>query len=134
MSVFQMELNNYPPFYLAKEWRLCSMGLHCLGFVRVLYDALICLGYDGDAPVYRCRLFRFHNLDRCEISVMIPHDPVHPWLGSIIDSEPNTGVEMIVHIALTSVCEDRLAATAALPIALLLIQNQENLYGSSALR
>jgi hypothetical protein len=32
----------------------------------------------------------------------------------------------MAHIALTSLCEDRLAATAALPIALLLIQNQEN--------
>jgi hypothetical protein len=30
------------------------------------------------------------------------------------------------HIALTSLCEDRLTATAALPIALLQIQNQEN--------
>jgi hypothetical protein len=33
---------------------------------------------------------------------------------------------MIAHIALTSLCEDRLAATAALPIAVLPIQNQEN--------
>jgi hypothetical protein len=47
-------------------------------------------------------------------------------LGSIIGSEPDTGIEMMVHIALTSLCEDRLAATAALPIALLPIQNQVN--------
>jgi hypothetical protein len=33
---------------------------------------------------------------------------------------------MMAHIALTSLCEDRLVATAALPIVLLLIQNQEN--------
>jgi hypothetical protein len=33
---------------------------------------------------------------------------------------------MMVHIALTSMCEDCLAPTAALPIALLPIQNQEN--------
>jgi hypothetical protein len=32
----------------------------------------------------------------------------------------------MAHIALTSLCEDHLAATAALPIALLLIRNQEN--------
>jgi hypothetical protein len=32
----------------------------------------------------------------------------------------------MAHIALTSLCEDHLAATAALPITLLLIQNQEN--------
>jgi catechol 2,3-dioxygenase-like lactoylglutathione lyase family enzyme len=53
MSVFQMDLNDYPHFYLADNGRLCSTGQHCSGFPRVLYDALIRLGYDGDAPVYR---------------------------------------------------------------------------------
>jgi hypothetical protein len=33
---------------------------------------------------------------------------------------------MMVHIALTSLCEDHLVATAALPIVLLPIRNQEN--------
>jgi hypothetical protein len=54
MSVFQMELNDYPHFDLTEDMTLCSMGQHCPGFPRVLYDALIRLGYDGDAPVYRC--------------------------------------------------------------------------------
>jgi hypothetical protein len=58
--------------------------------------------------------------------VTIPLDPAHPWSGSIVASEPDTGVEMMAHITLTSLCEDRLIATAALPIVLLLIQNQEN--------
>jgi hypothetical protein len=57
----------------------------------------------------------------------IAFDPTEPWSGSVIGSEPNTGVEMMVHIALTSLCEDHLTATAALPITLLLIRNQENL-------
>jgi hypothetical protein len=48
---------------------------------------------------------------------------MEPWSGSVIGSEPNTGVEMMRHITLTSLCEDHLAATAALPIALLPIQN-----------
>jgi hypothetical protein len=91
----------------------------------VLYDAVIHLGYDGDALVYRCRLSMAHGFDRCEVSVTIPFDPMEPWLGSIISSEPDTGVEMVAHIALTSLCEDRLTATAALPIAFLLIQYQE---------
>jgi hypothetical protein len=52
--------------------------------------------------------------------------PTEPWSGSIIGSEPDTGVELMVHITLTSLSEDHLAATAALPIALLPIQNQEN--------
>jgi hypothetical protein len=54
MSVFQMELNDYPHFDLAEDGTLCSMGQHCPGFLRVVYDVLIRLGYDGDAPVYRC--------------------------------------------------------------------------------
>jgi hypothetical protein len=57
----------------------------------------------------------------------MPFDPTKPWSGSIIGSEPDTGVEMMPHIALTSLHEDRLTATAALPIVLLLIQDQENL-------
>jgi hypothetical protein len=121
MSAFQMELNDYLHFYFTEDGKLCFMGQHCPGFMRVLYDALIHLCYDGDAPVYRCRLSKVHDLDRCEVSVTIPFNPVHPWSGSVVGSEPDTSVEMMVHIALTSLCKDRLVATAALPIALLLI-------------
>jgi hypothetical protein len=92
----------------------------------VLYDALIHLGYDGDAPVYCCRLYRVHGLDMCEVSMTIPFDHVETWSGSVIGSGPDTSVEIMVHIPLTSVCEDRLAITAALHIGLLPIQNQEN--------
>jgi hypothetical protein len=104
------------------------MGLHCPGFPRVLHNTLIRLGYDGDVPVYRCQLSRVHDLDMCKVRVTIPldHDPVHPWSGSIVGSEPDTSVEMMAHITLTSLCEDRLTATAALPIELLPIQSQEN--------
>jgi hypothetical protein len=126
MFASQMELNDYPHFYLTDDGRLCSTGQHCLGFPRVLYDALIRLGYDGDAPVYHCRLSRVHDLDRCEVSVLIPIDPTKPWSGSNIGSEPNTSVEMMAHIALTSLCKDHLTATAALPIVLLSIWDQEN--------
>jgi hypothetical protein len=126
LSVFQMEPNDYPHFYLAEDGRLCSTGPHCPGFPRVLYDALIRLGYDADAPVYRCRVSKVHNLDKCEVSMMIPLDPAHPWSGSIVDRELDTSIEMMAHIALTSLCEDCLTATTALPITLLLIQSQEN--------
>jgi hypothetical protein len=126
MSAFQMELNDYPHFDLAEDGRLCSTAQHCPGFLRLLYDARIRLGYDGDAPVYRCRLSRVHDLDRCEVSVTIPFDPARPWSGSIIDSEPDTGIEMTAHITLTSLCEDHLTATATLPITLLPIRDQEN--------
>jgi hypothetical protein len=115
MSAFQMELNDYPHFYLIDDGTLCSMSQHCSEFPRVLYDALIRLGYDGDALVYHYRLFRVHDLDRCEVSVTIPFNPMKPWSRSIISSEPDTGVEMMVHITLTSLCEDRLTAYRASP-------------------
>jgi hypothetical protein len=60
-----------------------------------------------------------YGMDQCEVSVMIPFNPTESWSGSIIGSEPDTGIELMAPMALTSLCEDRLAATAALPIALL---------------
>jgi hypothetical protein len=96
------------------------------GVSEIVIRRIIRLGYDRGAPVYRCRLSWVHDLDRCEVSVTIPFDPARPWSGSIIDSEPDTGIEMMAHIALTSLCEDHLTATAALPIALLPIWDQEN--------
>jgi hypothetical protein len=107
--MFQMELNDYTHFFLTKDGRLCSTVQHCQGFPRVLYDALLRLGYDGDAPIYRCRLSKAHDLDRCEVIVMILFYPTKPWSRSVISSEPDTGVEMMAHIALTSLCEDRLS-------------------------
>jgi hypothetical protein len=47
MSVFQIELNDYPHFDLAKDGRLCSTGQHCPGFPRVLYDAFTVLATTG---------------------------------------------------------------------------------------
>jgi hypothetical protein len=92
MSAFQMELNDYPHFDLTEDGRLCSTCQHWPGFLRVLYDTLIRLGYDGDAPVYRCRLSTAHSMDQCEVSMTIPFNPTEPWSGSVIDSEPDTGV------------------------------------------
>jgi hypothetical protein len=126
MSVFHMELNDYPHFFLTKDGRLYSMDQHCPGFPRVLYNALLHLGYDRDAPIYHCQLSMAHGLDRCEVRVTIPFDPTEPWSGSVIDSEHNTSVEMMAHIIVTSMCEDLLATTTALPIVLLPIRNQEN--------
>jgi hypothetical protein len=47
-------------------------------------------------------------------------------VGVHLGSEPDTGIEMMAQIALTSLREDRLTAIATLPITLLLIRNQEN--------
>jgi hypothetical protein len=58
--------------------------------------------------------------------VTIPFDPTEPWSGSVIGNKPDTGVELMAHMALTSLCEDHLTAIATLPIALLPIRNSEN--------
>jgi hypothetical protein len=116
-----------PPRRPCRGWSTLSRMVDCPGFLRVLYNTLIHLGYDGDAPVYHCRLSMAHGLDMCEVSVMIPFDPTKLWSGSVIGSEPNTGVEMMVHIALTYLCEDHLAATVALSTTLLPVHNKENL-------
>jgi hypothetical protein len=67
-----------------------------------------------------------NGMDQCEVSVMITFDPTEPWSGFVIGNEPDTGVELMAHMALTSLCEDCLTATAALPNMLLPIQDQEN--------
>jgi hypothetical protein len=121
-----MELNDYPHFFLDEDGRLCSMGQHCPGFLRVLYDTLLYLGYDRDTPIYHCRLSKAYGLDRCEVSVTIPFDLTELWSRFIIGSEPDTTIKMMAHAALTHLSDSHLTTTAALPIVLLLIQNLEN--------
>jgi hypothetical protein len=45
-------------------------------------------------------------------------------MRTIIDSELDDTVEQTAHVALTSLCESRLAATIVMPITLFLIRNQ----------
>jgi hypothetical protein len=54
-----------------------------------------------------------HGLDRCEVSVMIPFNPMEPWSGSIVGSELDTSIVMMAHIALTSLCEVHLYYSTA---------------------
>jgi hypothetical protein len=92
----------------------------------VLYNTLLCLGYDEEVPIYRCRLSMTNGLDICETSMMIPFSQEDTWTGTIGGSEPDTTVKQTAHVALTSLCESRLAATAVMLIALFPIQNLEN--------
>jgi hypothetical protein len=66
------------------------------------------------------------GLDTCETSVMIPLNEADPWTGTVVGSEPDTTIEQTAHVALTSLCESRLVATAVLLLVLFPIQNQEN--------
>jgi hypothetical protein len=95
-----------------------SMGQHCLGFPRVLYDALFLRSYDGEVSISHCRLSMTNGLDICETSVTIPLSQEDLWTGTVIGSEPDTTVEQMAHVALTSLCESHLAAIATMLITL----------------
>jgi hypothetical protein len=61
----------------------------------------------------------------CEVWVEISFDPTTLWKGAIVGSEVDNGIEKMAHVALTSLCEHSLAATADMPLALFLIRNQD---------
>jgi hypothetical protein len=92
----------------------------------VLYDALRRLGYEGYAPVYRGHMSMAHGQDKCEVNVVIPLKLMEPWMATVIGVELDETVEQTAQVALTSLCETRLADTAAMPIALFPIHNQED--------
>jgi hypothetical protein len=121
-----MNMDNYPHVTIAKDGSLCPTGQHLPGFPRVLYNALRQLGYNGDAPVYRGRMSMAHGQDKCEVNVVIPLNPTEPWMATVIGVHLDETVEQTAQVALTSLCESRLADTTAMPIALFLIYNQED--------
>jgi hypothetical protein len=83
--MFQMNMSDYQQFNITEDGRLCSMGQHRPEFPRVLYDALLHLGYNGDVPVYHARMSMAHGLDQCEVSVTIPLNPAEPWMAIVIN-------------------------------------------------
>jgi hypothetical protein len=121
-----MNMDNYSHVTIAEDGSLCSMGQHRPRFPRVLYDALCQLDYNGDAPVYRGRMSMTHGQDKCEVNVVIPLNPMEPWMATVIRVELDETVEQTAQVALTSLCESRLVDTAVMPIALFPIHNQED--------
>jgi hypothetical protein len=121
-----MNMDDYPHFFLIEDGRLCSTGQHCPGFPRVLYDALLHLGYKGEVSIYCCRLSMVDGLDICETNMMIPLNPTEPWTGTVVGSEHDTTVDQTAHVVLISLCESRLVATAAMLNVLFLSQNQKS--------
>jgi hypothetical protein len=121
-----MNMDNYPHVTIAEDGSLCSTGQHHPGFPRVLYDARRQLGYNRDAHFYRGRMSMSHGQDKCEVNVAIPLNPTEPWMATVIGVELDETVEQTAQVALTSLCETRLANTAVMPIALFPIRNQED--------
>jgi hypothetical protein len=121
-----MNMDNYPHITIYVDGSLCFMGQHRPGFPQMLYDALRQLGYDRDTPVYRGRISMAHGQDKCVVNVVIPLNPMEAWMATVIGVELDETVEQTAQVALTSLCETRLVNTAAMPIVLFLIRNQED--------
>jgi hypothetical protein len=68
-----------------------------------------------------------HGQDKCEVNVVIPLNPMEPWMETVIGVELDETVEQMSQVALSSQRETRLADTAVMPIALFPIRNQEDL-------
>ena len=119
-----MNVNDYPHVTIAEDGRWCSTGQHRPGFPRVLYGALLHLGYNGDVPVYRARMSMVHGMEQCEVSVTIPLNPTEPWMATVIGVKLDDTVEQTAQVALTSLCGSRLADTAAMSIALFPVRYQ----------
>jgi hypothetical protein len=92
MVVFS-EHGQLPHVTIAEDGSLCSTGQHRSGFPRVLYDALRLLGYNGGAPVYHGRMSMAHGQDKCEVNVVIPLNPIEPWMAIFIGVELDETVE-----------------------------------------
>jgi hypothetical protein len=58
--------------------------------------------------------------------VVIPLNPMESWVKTVIGVELDKTVEQTAQVALTSLCESRLTDTAAMPIVLFPIRNQED--------
>jgi hypothetical protein len=121
-----MNIDNYSHITIAEDGSLCSTGQHRPRFPRVMYDALRQLGYNGDVPIYHGRMSMAHGQNKCEVNVVIPLNPTEPWMATVIRVELDETVEQMVQVALTSLCESRLADTITMPIALFRIHNQED--------
>jgi hypothetical protein len=107
-----MDMSKYPHITIVEDGGLCSIGHHCPGFLRVLYSALLHLGYNGDVPIYCAHVCMAHRMEQCEVSVMIPIRPEESWSVTIMGVELDDTVDKMAHFAPASLCGSLLADTA----------------------
>jgi hypothetical protein len=124
MAIFHMNMNDYPMSPSLRMGGGVPRANIAREFPRVLYDVLLHLGYNGDAPIYRARMSMAHSIEQCEVSVTIPLNPTEPWMASIIGGELDDTVEQTTQVALSSLCGSRLLDTATMPVVLFLVRYQ----------
>jgi hypothetical protein len=62
-------------------------------------------------------MYMANELDECVVSVMIPLNPMEPWMATVISIELDNTVDQRVQLTLTCLCGSRLADIAVMPIA-----------------
>jgi hypothetical protein len=67
-----------------------------------------------------------HGQDKCEVNVVIPLNPIEPWMATIIGVKLDEIVEQTTQVTLTSLCETHLIDATVMPIAFFLIHDQED--------
>jgi hypothetical protein len=91
-----------------EDGRLRTWGLHRHGFPMLLWDALVQTGYGDRPPEYYGRLFEEYGLQRCEVYIDIPSDPVFPdvslWHAWAIGADIDDAMEKAAHMVLTALC------------------------------
>ena len=122
-------MDDYPYCELGDDGWLRTDGLHRQGFPMLLWDALLRFGYE-DAPIYRGRMYREHGLQRCEVHVDIPSNPVHSdwmeWSTWATGNDMEDTLERVAHLALTKFCERHFPDTAGTAIAMYPVHAQND--------
>jgi hypothetical protein len=119
-----LQMDDYAHCTLKEDCSLHTTGYHHPGFPRLLLDTLVRIGYDGPIPDYCCRPYQKHGLRCCEVQVEIPVNPEAPFTGTVIGGDLDKVVERMAHLALTTMCEQRLPEMVGLAILLYLIRDQ----------
>jgi hypothetical protein len=109
---------------------LHTRGLHHHSFPMLLWDTLMQTGYREEVPEYRGLHYVVHGLPRSEVYINIWPHPVFPDGSSrytwVIRNDIDDAMEKAAHLALTTLCSQRLLDTTGTPILLYPIQDRSD--------
>jgi hypothetical protein len=109
---------------------LRTWNLHHHNFSMLLWKALMQNGYREEVPEYRGWLYMEHSLPHSEVYVDIRSRPVFLdgslWSTWVIGNDIDDAMEKAAHMALTTLCSQRLPDTAGMPISLYPTQDRSD--------
>jgi hypothetical protein len=126
-------MDDYPYATLGADgWFRCD-GLHRPSFPTLLWDVLHRFGYKG-TTAYHGRLYHQFGLGCYKVHVDILAHPTDPtmtaWYTTTRGNDIDDTLESAAHHALTEFCERHLPILGNTAIALLLVQNEDNMVWS----